>query len=89
MVGLIDVAKQNIAVDPGLDLLSLATQAPSLTSGNITFTTLPVKRFGKDPLGEDVNIVDVAGVRARPLQASSIPHPRPRAHLHHRRAHRP
>ena len=64
LAGLIDVAKQNIAVDPGLDLLSLATQASSLTSGNITFTTLPVERFGKDPLGEDVNIVDVAGIRA-------------------------
>lgn len=62
--GLIDVAKQNIAVDDGLDLLQFAQQASGLAGGNVTFTTLPIEKFGKDPLGEDVNIVDVAQVQA-------------------------
>lgn len=62
--GLIDVAKQNIAVDSGLNLLQFAQQASGLASGNVTFTTLPIEGFGKDPLGQDINIVDVAQVQA-------------------------
>ncbi len=85
LAGLIDVAKQNIAVDPGLDLLSLAGQATSLTSGNVTFTTLPVERFGTDPLGEDVNIVDSEKIRATvaalldpaPAPGTATPSPAP------------
>ncbi|MGH3853387.1 MAG: LCP family protein [Pseudonocardiaceae bacterium] len=61
---LIDVAKQNIAADNGLELLSFAPQASALTGGNITFTTLPIVRFGTDPAGEDVNIVDVPEIQA-------------------------
>ena len=70
--GLIDVAKRNIALDPGLDLLALASQATALTSGDMTFTTLPIERFGRDPHGEDVNIVDLATVRAA---AAAVLHP--------------
>lgn len=62
--GLISVAKQNIAADTGLELLSFAQQASALTSGNISFTTLPIVRFGTNPAGEDVNIVDVPAVQA-------------------------
>ncbi|MFD2417727.1 LCP family protein [Amycolatopsis pigmentata] len=62
--GLLDVAKRNIAIDSGLDLLSFAGQAANLTSGNITFTTLPVQRFGQDSSGEDVNYVDLDQIRA-------------------------
>lgn len=62
--GLIHVAQQNTALDPGLDLLALAGQATSLSSGNVTFTTLPVDHFGTDPTGQDVNIVDLPTVRA-------------------------
>jgi LCP family protein required for cell wall assembly len=61
--GLIDVAKQNIAVDDGLDLLQFAQQASGLANGDVTFTTLPIARFGTDSAGEDVNIVDVAQVQ--------------------------
>nr|MBA2471133.1 LCP family protein [Pseudonocardiales bacterium] len=61
--GLIDVAKQNIAADTGLELLSFAQQASALTGGNIVFKTLPIVRFGTDPAGEDVNIVDVSEVQ--------------------------
>ncbi|HEY0814051.1 MAG TPA: LCP family protein, partial [Pseudonocardia sp.] len=63
LAALIGVAQQNTAVDPGLDLLALTQQAANLTSGNITFTTLPVERFGTDPRGEDVNIVDPTRIR--------------------------
>ncbi|MBN9098759.1 MAG: LCP family protein [Pseudonocardia sp.] len=87
---LIEVAKQNTAVDPSLNLLSLAQQAAGLTSGNITFTTLPIERFGTDPLGESVNIVDpthiqavVAGLLAPPAAPgdSATPPPVPPASL--------
>lgn len=61
--GILTVAKQNMAVDAGLDLMSFAGQAANLTGGNISFVTLPIVKFGKDPAGEDVNIVDVAQVQ--------------------------
>ena len=59
LAGILTVAKQNTAVDAGLDLLSFAQQASGLTSGNITFYTLPIDHFGTDSLGEDVNIVNL------------------------------
>jgi LCP family protein required for cell wall assembly len=62
--GLIAVAKQNIAADTGLELLSLAEEGSAVTGGNITFTTLPIVGFGTDPAGEDVNIVDVAAIQS-------------------------
>jgi LCP family protein required for cell wall assembly len=62
--GLIAVAAQNTAADPGLNLLDLAMQATALTSGLVTFVTLPIVRFGTDPRGEDVNIVDPATIKA-------------------------
>lgn len=82
--GLIDVAKQNIAADTGLELLSFAQQASALTGGNIAFKTLPIVRFGTDPAGEDVNIVDVSEVQTlvhnliggpTPIQAAPAPAP--------------
>lgn len=61
---IINVAKQNIATDSGLDLLAFAREAAILAGGNITFTTLPISRFDTDPAGEDVNIVDVSQIRS-------------------------
>lgn len=58
---LIDTAKQYIAIDQGLDLLSLANDAQRLAGGDITFQTLPVERFGTID-GESVNIVDQARI---------------------------
>jgi len=57
MRSLIDTAKQYVAIDQGLDLLSLASTAQRLAGGDITFQTLPVERFGTID-GESVNIVD-------------------------------
>lgn len=56
--GIIDVAKQNIAIDSGLDLASFAQQATNLSSGKIKFVTLPIDHFGKSPQGQAVNFVD-------------------------------
>ncbi|MGH3722163.1 MAG: LCP family protein [Pseudonocardiaceae bacterium] len=78
---LVTVAKQNIAADTGLELLSFAQQASTLTGGNITFTTLPIVRFGTNPAGEDVNIVDVPEIQAlvRNLIGPHTPTPSPTA----------
>lgn len=61
--GLLDVAKQNIAIDDGLDLANFAKQASTLASAGMTLFTLPVKEFGTNAEGEDINIVDVAEIR--------------------------
>jgi LCP family protein required for cell wall assembly len=61
---IIDVAKQNTAIDSGLNILTLAQQASSLTGGNVTFYTLPIDHFGTDPLGEDVNYVNLPLIQA-------------------------
>jgi len=84
---LINVAKQNIAADTGLELLSFAERASALAGGNITFTTLPIVRFGTDPAGEDVNIVNVPEIQTlvhnmiggpTPIPAAASPSPAPR-----------
>lgn len=62
--GLINVAKQNTAMDDGLDPLELAREASSLSGGNLHFFTLPVERFGFDKIGQSVNIVDVPLIRS-------------------------
>ena len=61
---ILDVAKRNTAIDAGLDILSFARQASSLTGGNVTFYTLPIDHFGRDPRGEDVNFVNVPLIQA-------------------------
>jgi hypothetical protein len=58
------VAKQNTAIDSGMDILSFARQASNLTGGNVTYYTLPIDHFGKDPRGEDVNFVNLPLIRA-------------------------
>ncbi|HEX3593171.1 MAG TPA: LCP family protein [Pseudonocardiaceae bacterium] len=63
--GIIDVAKQNTAIDSGLDLVEFAQEASNLTGGHITFNTLPVDRFADlgGSIG-DVNIVNVPVIEA-------------------------
>ena len=60
---ILDVAKQNTAIDSRLDLLSFLGEAKSLAGGNITFYALPVERFGKNSRGEDVNYVNLPQIR--------------------------
>lgn len=66
--GILNVAKQNMAIDNGLDLLSLADQASQIAGGNVTFYTLPIDHFGKDTLGEDVNVVNVQQIQVTVAQ---------------------
>ena len=64
MTKILNVAKQNTAIDSSLDLLSFARQASGLTGGQVTFFTLPIDHFGRDPRGEDVNFVNQPLIQA-------------------------
>ncbi len=72
---LLDVARQNIAVDAGLDLSSFAQQATTLTDRGVSLYTLPITSFSQDSAGEDVNTVDVPTIRSivRNLVAGDSP----------------
>lgn len=60
---LMNVAKQNVALDSGFDLAEFTKRASALTDHPPSLYTLPIKEFGRDSLGEDVNIIDVPTVR--------------------------
>jgi LCP family protein required for cell wall assembly len=62
---ILDVAEQNIAVDDGFDLMTFAGEAANLTSGNVSFHTLPIASYADmgGTIG-DVNIVSVPAVQA-------------------------
>lgn len=76
--GIINVAKQNTAIDSGLDLLEFAQEASNLTSGEITFNTLPVKSFvDKGGSVGDVNLVDLPTIQADVRQLLGTPNPSP------------
>ena len=64
LTSIFNVAKQNVAIDSGLNLLSFAEQASNLTGGNVTYYTLPIDHFGTDPLREDVNFVNLPLIQA-------------------------
>ncbi|WP_448435497.1 LCP family protein [Mycolicibacterium setense] len=61
---LLNVTKQNVALDSGFDLASFASRASALTGAPPTLYTLPIKEFGQNSMGEDINIVDVPTIRA-------------------------
>ncbi|WP_371744015.1 LCP family protein [Mycobacterium sp. DL592] len=61
---LLDVTKQNVAVDAGLDLGAFAQRASTMASHAPALYTLPITGFGQDPAGEDVNLIDVPAVRS-------------------------
>lgn len=73
MQGLLDVAKQDIAVDSGLDLMSFARSSSNLTGGKVTFFTLPVDHFGQNGDGEDVNVVDLPTIHSIVGQLLGVP----------------
>jgi LCP family protein required for cell wall assembly len=60
---LIDVARQNVAVDAGFDLAGFVEHASSLSGSDLSMYTLPITEFGQDSAGEDVNYIDVPTVR--------------------------
>ncbi len=68
---LVGVAKDNIAVDNDLNLVQFAQQATALTSGNVTFFTLPIKGYFTDKYGGDSNEIDLPVLQATVRQLLS------------------
>ncbi len=62
MQSLINVAKKDVVIDSGWDVLNFLPQAKNLTSGHITFYTLPIDHFAQRNL-QSVNIIDEQLVR--------------------------
>ena len=61
---LLDVAKQNVAVDAGFDLEDFVRNASALLNRPVALYTLPVEGFGKISDGEDVNFIDISTIRS-------------------------
>lgn len=61
---ILDSVKSKIAVDSGLDLITFAQQAKTLASGNMSFSTLPIVKFGYSDNGEAINIVDLGQIQS-------------------------
>jgi LCP family protein required for cell wall assembly len=61
---LLDVAKQNVAIDAGFDLAGLIPYASAAIDRSVKFYTLPVTDFRTLSDGEDVNIIDAATIRS-------------------------
>ena len=61
---LLEVAKQNIAVDTGFDLAGFAQRGAALADHPPSLYTLPITEFGQDDAGEDINRIDVPTIRA-------------------------
>jgi LCP family protein required for cell wall assembly len=64
MRALLDVAKQNVAVDSGFDLEELVRNGSALLNRPVALYTLPVEGFGTISDGEDVNFIDVSTIRS-------------------------
>jgi LCP family protein required for cell wall assembly len=70
---ILDVAKQNTAIDSTLDVLTFARQASNLTGGNVTYYTLPIDHFGRNSRGEDVNFVNLPLIQATVSRLMAAP----------------
>jgi hypothetical protein len=68
------VARQYVITDSGWDLLDFASQMRSLTSGNLTFSTLPIQGYATID-GQDANQVDPARIQ-QIVQETFYPVPR-------------
>ncbi|MFC9769272.1 LCP family protein [Rhodococcus jostii] len=83
MQSLLDVIKMDIVIDSALDPVRFASQATSLTSGNLDFYTLPIEGYATVD-GQDVNKVDPTRLRGEtatlfktgtPATSTPIPSP--------------
>ena len=79
---LVDVAKQNIAVDAGFDLDDFVRNAAAFPNRPVMLYTLPVTSFGEISNGAYVNFIDVPTIRSvvhslvaadSPVSASTSP----------------
>src|SRR5580698_9211385 len=81
---LLSVAKQYVITDSGWDLLDFITQMRSLTSGDLTFRTLPIVGYQTID-GQDANVINTAYIQQivhetfypSPATASPSASPRP------------
>lgn len=60
---MLEVARDNVAVDAGLDLVQFASRASRLSGRPLSLYTLPISGFGTDANGSDINLVDLAAIR--------------------------
>jgi LCP family protein required for cell wall assembly len=59
---LLTVAKKDVVIDTGWDVLGFLPQAKALTGGHITFHTLPIEGYAMRN-SQSVNIIDIPTVR--------------------------
>ena len=71
---LLSVAKQYVITDAGWNLLDFVAQMRSLTSGNLTFRTLPIEGYQVID-GQDANVVNPAQIQ-QIVQETFYPAPR-------------
>ena len=71
---LLDVAHRDVVVDSALNPLTFIRQAGAVTSGKVSFYTLPIEGFATED-GESVNVIDPLKVRtdAQDLIAGKVP----------------
>ena len=86
--GLLDVAKKDVVIDSGFDVIGFLPQAKALTGGNIKFHTLPIEGYVMRN-SHSVNLVDEVKIRKivqdlfnpkpkpKDLKASPSPSPKP------------
>jgi LCP family protein required for cell wall assembly len=59
-----DAASKSVIVDPGLDILQLARNLSSISSGQVDFATIPVEAVGaRNDRGQSIITVDVLKVK--------------------------
>jgi LCP family protein required for cell wall assembly len=81
---LLDVAKKDVVIDSGFDVLGFLPQAKALTSGNIKFHTLPIEGYVMRN-NQSVNLVDEVKIRKvvedlfnpKPKDPKATPTPKP------------
>ncbi len=56
--GLIQIARKDVVIDSGWDVLNFAQQEQDLSGGNMQFQTLPITGYTKNGNGEDINLID-------------------------------
>ena len=73
--GLLDVAKKDVVIDSGFDVIGFLPQAKALTGGNIKFHTLPIEGYVMRN-SQSVNLVDEVKIR-KIVQDLFNPKPKP------------
>jgi LCP family protein required for cell wall assembly len=82
---LLKVAKKDVVIDSGFDVLGFLPQAKALTSGNIKFHTLPIEGYVMRN-NQSVNLVDEVKVRKfvqnlfnpKPKKSKNLASPKPK-----------